>query len=475
MRQLGLRTQLTLIFSFVFAVILILVAGISYRILKFRLNVNVRQELRERAAGLRGYLHFKNGKPVFDYDSGDPDEAFFVESNTRYYQIFDHSTGELIDQSHELDLLDMDTDPANVRAVREQKMFSETEAGSIHLLFHNELIRGPGGKTYLIQIGARQDLTDAALKQFLLITVFVVPVGLAVAALASWWMAGRALQPVNLLTQAAKEIGISDLDRRLPVQGTGDELDRLSITFNDMFSRLSKAIGEMKQFTASISHELRTPLTALRGEAEVMLLEHHSVQEYRRVLASNLEEYERLARLINRLLTIARAESGEISMKLERIDLSRLASYLVEQLEPVAASKKVSLRIQSDEEVWMDVDREWMETAILNLVDNAIKYTPEEGSILVIARNLEDKAVLEIRDTGIGMSPETLPHIFERFYRADPSRNASSEGAGLGLTLVRWIVEQHKGRIEVKSEPGKGSCFNLWFPGTKTKTATGSS
>ena len=163
MKQFGLRTQLTLIFSLVFAAILILVTGVSYRILKFRLNENLRQELTERAAGLRGYIHFKEGKPVFQYDPSDPDEAFFVESSTRYYQIFDHATGELVDQSHELDLLDVDMDPDKIRGIGGRTAFSEAETGDVRLLFHNEMIRAPGGHVYLIQIGLRRDFVDGAL------------------------------------------------------------------------------------------------------------------------------------------------------------------------------------------------------------------------------------------------------------------------------------------------------------------------
>ena len=464
MKPLGLRTRLTLIFSLVFAGILVLITVGSYRILKFRLDDNLRQELRERAAGLRGYLRFHEGKPRFEFDPGDLDEAFFVESNTRYYMIYDAATGELVDQSHECDLLDLDSDPENIRAVKAHTTFSDAEAGAVRLRFYNEVVRSPKGKSYLMQIGGRRDFMDATLNQLLFIAVFVIPAGLAVAAVASWWMAGRALQPINLLTQAAGEIGISGLDRRLPLHGTGDELDRLSVTFNEMFARLAKAIADMKQFTASISHELRTPLTALRGEAEIMLLEPHPVQEYRRMLASHLEEYDRLARLINRLLTLARAEAGEIRMRPEPVDLALLTQYLVEQLETVASSKKISLSIESEEHVTINADHDWLETAILNLLDNAIKYTLEGGHVAVHVANCGTECMLEIKDTGIGISAEALPHIFERFYRADPSRDGRNEGAGLGLSLVQWIVEQHHGRIEVKSEPGEGSCFTVRLP-----------
>jgi heavy metal sensor kinase len=463
-KQLGLRERLTLIFSLVFGCILLLIFGSSYRILQFRLDENLRQELRERTAALKGYLRFHESKPRFEYDPDDPEEAFFVESGTRYYQILDAATGALVVQSHDLDLLDFDLSLENENAFKADRTFTDVDVGSVKLRFYNEVISEPGEKPFLLQIGARRDFMEASLRQLLLIAIFVIPAGLGIAVLASWWMAGRALHPINLLAESAKEIGISDLDCRLPIRGTKDEIDQLSITFNDMFARLSKAIMEMRQFTASISHELRTPLTALRGEAEVMLLKPHSEHEYRRVLASHLEEYDRLARMINILLTLARAETGDIQMKPESFDFAKLAQYLVEQLKSVASSKRVSLSIDSKESIIIKADHDWLETAILNLLDNAIKYTPEGGHVSVLVKNCTSEPILEIRDTGIGISADALPHIFERFYRADPSRNRGSEGVGLGLSLVQWIVEQHHGRIEVKSEPNKGSCFTVWLP-----------
>jgi heavy metal sensor kinase len=464
MRRPGLRTRLALTFSLVFAGVLALILGSAYRIVRFRLDEDLRQELRERAAGLRGYLHFEGGKPQFKYDEDDADEASFVQSNTRYYQIMEAATGELLERSIELDLLDLSTDPEAQRGLLSGKTFYDVDSGAVQLRFYTETIRAPNGKKYLLQIGARRDFVDATLNQLFLIAIFAVPAGLTIAAVAGWWIAGRALQPINLLAQTAKEIGISDLDRRLPIHGTGDELDRLSSTFNDMFARLAKAIGQMKQFTASMSHELRTPLTALRGETEVLLLEPHAVQDYQRLLASHLEEYDRLTRLINKLLTLARAEAGEIPIHMEPIDLAQLTRYLVEQLETVAASKQITLTSESEEPVAIAADHDWMETAILNLLDNAIRYTPEGGHITASAANRGSERILEISDTGVGISPEALPRIFERFYRVDPARDGSGVGSGLGLSLVQWIVEQHHGRIEVKSEPGKGSRFILRLP-----------
>jgi heavy metal sensor kinase len=251
---------------------------------------------------------------------------------------------------------------------------------------------------------------------------------------------------------------------RLPRRGTGDEIDRLADTFNQTFARLEDAVQQMRQFTASISHELRTPLTALRGEAEVALMEARTPEAYRRVLASQLEEFDKLTQMINRLLTLARAEGGEIHLATDRVNVSDLVSSLAAQMEPMVSWKNIRLRVNVDDDIFVGGDRDWLESAVLNLLDNAIKFTPEGGEVNV-AVSMKDRSVrLDIRDTGIGIPSEALPHVFERFFRAEPSRSKEFEGAGLGLALVKWVVENHHGRVGVESEIGKGSCFTIWLP-----------
>jgi heavy metal sensor kinase len=266
------------------------------------------------------------------------------------------------------------------------------------------------------------------------------------------------------LTNAASKIGISNLSVRLPRRGAGDEIDRLADTFNQTFARLEDAVQQMRQFTASISHELRTPLTALRGEAEVALMEARTPEGYRRVLASQLEEFDKLTQMINRLLTLARAEGGEIHLATDRVNVSDLVSSLAAQMEPMVSWKNIHLQVNVDDDIFVGGDRDWLESAVLNLLDNAIKFTPEGGEVDV-AVSMKDQTVrLDIRDTGIGIPAEALPHVFERFFRAEPSRSKEFEGAGLGLALVKWVVENHRGRVGVESEIGKGSCFTIWLP-----------
>jgi heavy metal sensor kinase len=277
-------------------------------------------------------------------------------------------------------------------------------------------------------------------------------------------MAGRALKPVAALGKAASEIAVSRLDRRLPVQGTNDELDQLAIQFNETLARLEKAVGEMKQFTASLSHELRTPLAILRGEAEVALMQTHSAEHYRRVLASQLEEFEKLTRMINQLLTLARAESGEVEIAEEHVNISSMVQKLSEDLEAVAASKNVTLSCNCDSDVVVNGDSGWIERIVLNLADNAIKFTRPGGHVAIRVSGQAETATLEVQDDGVGITAEAIPHIFERFYRADPSRTNRADGVGLGLSLVKWAVDQHHGSIDVESVPAKGTRFVVHLP-----------
>jgi len=276
--------------------------------------------------------------------------------------------------------------------------------------------------------------------------------------------AHRALRPMKELAAAARQIDVDRLQQRLPLRGTGDEVDELAQSFNETLARLENSVGEMRQFTASISHELRTPLTVLRGETEVALLEGHSVEDYRRLLVSQLEEFDSLTRMINDLLVLASAEAGEIRWSEQNVDLSQLATSLVEQLEPVAAARNIRLETVADPHVHARGDAAWLERVILNLLDNAIKFSPDGGRIQMTVTSENDSAKLLVADQGIGIPPEALPHVFERFYRAEPSRSKRIPGVGLGLALARWIVEKHRGRITVESTPGQGTGFTVWLP-----------
>jgi signal transduction histidine kinase len=247
------------------------------------------------------------------------------------------------------------------------------------------------------------------------------------------------------------------------VRGAEDELDAVAIAFNDTLARLEHAVGEMRQFSTALAHELRTPLAALRGDIELAMLKPATGDDVQRRFASQLEEIDKLKGLIDRILLLARAEAGEIPISVGRVDLGKLASSLVEQLEPVAQAKALDLRCARVDAVVVKGDADWIKRVVLNLLDNAIKFT-SSGHILVTVERNGREAKLGVEDTGIGIDPALTPRIFERFFRSDPARSPADAGAGLGLALVKWIVDRHHGRIVVESHPGQGSSFAVYFP-----------
>jgi signal transduction histidine kinase len=220
----------------------------------------------------------------------------------------------------------------------------------------------------------------------------------------------------------------------------------------------------MRQFSAALAHELRTPLAALRGEIELALRGLGRNEEERTRLASQIEELDRLARLIDQILTLARAESGQIRLTFAPVDVGELAASLVEQLEPVAQARTIDLRCERNGTVLVTGDAGWLQRLLLNLLDNAIKFTQEGGHVVLRVSRDAGRARIDVRDTGIGMSSEVTPHVFERFFQADPARSSDTDGAGVGLSLVKWIVDRHDGTIAVDSRVGEGSTFTVLLP-----------
>jgi heavy metal sensor kinase len=341
----------------------------------------------------------------------------------------------------------------------------QTDQGQFRL--YNDRITSPAGRPYLLQVGISVESEHIALDRFVKLALWLIPLGLFVAAGSGWFMSGRALKPIRDIANAAQRIDVSQLNQRLPLPGSGDEIDQLAGTFNETFARLEKAVGEMRQFTGSIAHELRTPLAVMRGEAEVALLCSRTEEDYRRVLTSQLEEFQKLTRIINQLLTLARAEAGQLPLQRVPVSLNPLLSDMVDVFTPIAAEEKISLTLESPGEITVQGDKEWLERALLNLLDNAIKYTPAGGAVTVRASNGESEAVIEVQDTGAGIPEDALPHVFELFYRADPSRGKTIDGIGLGLSLVKWIIDQHGGTIHAASRVNEGTCFTIRLPHTK--------
>jgi heavy metal sensor kinase len=458
-RPLALRTQLTVFYTAILALLLSALGVTYYQVLSRQLDAGATADLEEITSGLHGYLQFSDAGPTIDYDRTDPEEVAFVEGATRYYQVYDAASGQLLVQSRALAPLGLHYTPAEVQSFRDTPgvLDMQTDHGRIRL---SSSILSPGdGRTYLLQVGVPLDPIDSALKRFVRLLLWSLPTGLIFALILGRWMAARALAPLVRMAAATRHIDLAGLERRLPLRGAGDELDEVARAFNETLARLEQAVGEMRQFSTAIAHELRTPLAVMRGQAEMALMQAKTPDDYRRGLTDQLEELDTLSRLVSQLLTLARAEAGEIPLQRSPVDLSALASSIVEQLEPVAQAKSCSLAAEVGAEVVVLGDAGWLERLLLNLLDNAIKFTPAGGRISVTVRREGPDAVLEVRDTGIGIASEAVPHVFERFFRGDPSRSAGVEGVGLGLSLVKWIADRHGATVSVHSQPHDGSTF----------------
>ena len=465
MKRLSLRARLTLLYSAVLCVMLAVFGALFYRAQGLFVEQSLTTELHDEAAFLRNYMRVNDGQLQLVFDPADRDRAYLIHVATRYYQVFKLPAGDLVIESEELDLLGVRPTPEQARTLAGEKDDTDVMLPSEHLRFQNSVIpAGDGATSFLVRVAIPLSPADAARRGFLRSLLFLVPVGVVFAALVGWQLTKRALHPMKNLAAAARNIDIEQLQQRLPVRGTGDEVDDLAQAFNGTLARLENSVEQMKQFTASISHELRTPLTALRGEAEVALLEAHSGEEYRRVLASQLEEFDKLTQMVNQLLILARAEAGEIHWTDQSVDLSALAVSLAEQMEPIAAAKNIRLEAQINSGVIVRGDSNWLERVILNLLDNAIKFTGEGGTACLRLASENGHAALRVEDTGVGIPADAIPHVFERFFRAEPSRSKHVEGVGLGLALAKWIVEQHHGQILAESRGDQGSCFTVRLP-----------
>jgi heavy metal sensor kinase len=327
--------------------------------------------------------------------------------------------------------------------------------------------RDADGQIFFIRVGQSLSPVQKARRQLLILLAIAGPVALLLGSYGGLLLANQALNPVDRLTRAAEEIEAGDLSKRVQVPPKMDELGRLAATFNRMIARLQAAFERQRQFTADASHELRTPLAVMRGDIEIALRRERTSEDYRSVLTSNLEEIIRLSRLVEDLLMLARADAGQAVLQREPMALEELCAQMMEYLAPLAEEKEQQLiyHAPATTPLTVNADAQRLKQMLLNLLDNALKYTPPRGTITLALTTDNQDAVLTIADTGRGIPEEDLPHIFDRFFRH--SRSTSDKtvpGFGLGLSIVRWIVHSHGGKISAESVLDKGTKFTVRLP-----------
>jgi heavy metal sensor kinase len=353
----------------------------------------------------------------------------------------------------------------NDSATRDQAYDTNNRAADgQQYLIRTQPVVADSGKKYFVQVAASLSRNEEILEQLLGVLALALLFATAIAVTGGFLLIRSSLRPLDNIAMRAQRITSRSLHERMPVSATGDELQQLSIALNRMIERLEEAFHHISRFSADASHELRTPLTIMRGELETAVQNPKLDAEVRDTLGAVLEETVRLSKIVDQLLTMSRLDAGEAFLEVSSFDFSELVRTTVEYMRLLADEKKLALKVEATEKVQVEGDQSRLQQVVVNLLDNAIKYTPKGGSISVSAHGDPDKAVLTITDTGIGISQEGQAHIFERFYRTDKARSRELGGIGLGLSIVKSIGAAHGGRVSVQSAEGRGSTFCFEIP-----------
>jgi heavy metal sensor kinase len=387
-------------------------------------------------------------------------EAYLIEHSGDYLQIHDDSDSAWIFRA---DFLRQHAlDPAT-NGLLTQPHYRDEQLGR-SLRFVTQKIRA-NGRVFTVQMGLPIDQVHQTLVLFRGYLLMLAPLLLLAAASGGFWLSRKALSPVDAITRTARTINAANLSDRLERLTTGDELQRLSDTLNEMLGRIEQAFIRVTQFTADASHELRTPISLIRTEAEIALRRSRGDAEYREALRHILLEAERTSALVEELLSLARADSGRETLRISSVDLSTIVREVSEQWRELMAARNLTFTCDvTDEELAVLGDRNALQRLLTVLLDNAAKYTPAPGTVDLHLEMTGELAAIRVSDSGIGIALEDQPKIFDRFYRADKARSRNLEGAGIGLAIAQWIVQQHKGSITVQSSPGKGSTFLVQLP-----------
>jgi heavy metal sensor kinase len=333
-----------------------------------------------------------------------------------------------------------------------------------HMMIRATPVDTESGK-YLVEVGVSIESIDEVLNQLLDLLALLLPLLIACAAGGGYWLVSRALRPVDLLSQTAEQMSLQNLTLRLPVAHSGDALERLSISLNNMLGRLRDSVQTSRRFLADASHELRTPLTVIKGELQELVHESYLNQtEVRERVGSVLEEVARLEHLVSGLLVLSRLDAGETQSDWIDVDLAELALSTAEQMRLMAEDRDVGIDLSGLQKAAVWGDRARLKQIIVNLIDNAIRFTPRGGEVSLRTASDDGGSVFEISDTGIGIPEASLPHVFDRFFRVDAARSREDGGAGLGLSIVRSICTAHGAEIDVQSRPRFGSSFRVRFP-----------
>ena len=448
----SLRVRLTLLYTVLLGSILLLFGGLVYGLVSLILINNIDSSLQQTSSDVISLLKINNG------------EQFDPRSISNY-----EPTANILIQVWGTNQVLQISRPTGWKVALDQNAWasgstnlSTVTVENLHLRVLTtplSSMRGPAG---ILQVGVNLSLMDMIQQTLSQILIYLTIVAMLVTFLVSWLITRRVLSPLTTMTNIATQITrADDLSRRIPIQDFhDDEVGRLVMAFNKTLERLEKLFGSQQRFLADVSHELRTPLTVIKGN--IGIIRKFGVDE--ESLMGIDSEVDRLTRMVGDLLLLNQAESGALSLDFIKVDLGSVLVEVMQQMS-ILAGNKVKLNLVSIDQVIINGDRDRIKQVFLNLISNAITYTPKKGSVEISLQKENGQAKFSVKDSGPGISAEDLPHIFERFYRGDKSRqHTATSGFGLGLSIAKWITEKHGGKIEVESQSGQGTTFRVYFP-----------
>jgi heavy metal sensor kinase len=458
----NLRTRLTVLYASLLVVGLLLYAGgVSVLFLR-NLREQLDSSLHRDVETVEGALSTgPDGRLQISSRAGEADED---ELDRGYLLEVWSQDGRLLYRSEQLRDQPLGSVPPTNEGPGRQPATSIRLPSGLRLRTISRIHHLDGGTTLVVRLAVSEEPLWREFGEMATALAIGLPLTVLVVALTGYLVAARALKPVDSMAQRAARITADQLNERLVIENPNDELGKLGVAFNDTLARLERSFDQLRRFTADASHELRTPLTAIQSVGEVSLQMHGDVRYYRDTIGSMLEETNRLAELVDSLLTMARADAGRIQMRTAEANLLDLANETVKFLEVLAEERHQTIRVEGDQSVIVAVDRTILRQALVNLIHNAVKYSFENGEIQVRILKRENDVIVEVQDFGPGIPPEHRAHIFERFYRVDRSRTRGAGGAGLGLSIAQWAVAIHGGTIEVQCDPGPGSIFRIHLP-----------